>query len=174
GTLESDEDYCVCLLRSSFDAALASFPGGELASADRALARANWAPGDDVDGDVFLGLRVGAIRSTFESTGMMLAASPPPSFARQELQKILVREGPMAFHAFLDDWGISLRPGDVEELAWLYISRALQTGPPGPVPDLWGEGTSPPEEHVFLARVPEAQELCWTAALPAERFSGIL
>lgn len=31
-----------------------------------------------------------------ESVGVMVAANPPPSFARRELQKILQREGPMA------------------------------------------------------------------------------
>ena len=38
-------------------------------------------------GQVFLGLRICALRRGFEATGMMLAANAPPSFARRELQR---------------------------------------------------------------------------------------
>merc|ERR1712007_33187 len=81
--------------------------------------------------------------------GMMMAANPPPRFARQELQKILLREGPLAFHAFLDDWGIKLRPDDLTELAWFLM------------PGLQGSPTASREEHVFLVQVPDAEEATW-------------
>lgn len=145
------EDYCVCLLRSPMDAAAsgcsAFFPGGELSPSDRALARANLVDGDDGD-EVFLALRIAAVRRTFESAGIMVAGNPPPRFARQELQKILLREGPMAFHAFLDDWGIRFRPDDLAELAWFLMPRS------------WGSS----EEHIFLVRLPDAEEVSWAAA----------
>ncbi|CAJ1437260.1 unnamed protein product [Effrenium voratum] len=132
------EDYCVCFLQHSRRGA---FPGGPLTLADRALARS-----DDREGEVFLGLRICALRRGFEATGMMLAANAPPSFARRELQKILLREGPLAFHAFLDDWGIRLRPFELLELSWL-LSSASPLG----------------EEHIFLAQVPDAEEAAWAA-----------
>mmetsp|Transcript_18628 Transcript_18628/g.51428 ORF Transcript_18628/g.51428 Transcript_18628/m.51428 type:complete len:205 (+) Transcript_18628:1-615(+) len=75
----------------------------------------------------------------------MVAANPPPSFARRDLQQILVREGPAAFTAFLCDWGIRLVPDDLSELAWF-----LMPGPQG-------------EEHIFLTRVPDAAEVSWAA-----------
>jgi len=138
------EDYCICFLRSRVDEhrKRATFPGGSLSSADRYLAKNNLVDASKSD-EVFLGLRLAAIRRTFEAAGIMVAANPPPSFARQELQKILLREGPMAFHAFLDDWGIRLRPEDLFELSWF-----LMPGPHG-------------EEHIFLVQIPDADEACW-------------
>ncbi|CAE7667383.1 unnamed protein product, partial [Symbiodinium pilosum] len=139
----SKEDYCVCFLRSrTGNPRRATFPGGSLSPADRYLAKNNLVNASDSE-EVFLGLRLAAIRRTFEAAGIMAAANPPPSFARQELQKILLREGPMAFHAFLDDWGIRLRPEDLFELSWF-----LMPGPQG-------------EEHIFLVQIPDADEACW-------------
>lgn len=153
-----EEDYSVCLLRAAEGRGTVNFPGGELSPVDRGLAAANRVEGDT--DDVFLALRLAAIRRTFESAGLMVAANPPPGFARHELQKILLREGPLAFHAFLDDWGIRLRPDDLVELAWLYM------------PNFWGAGASPQEEHMFLAQVPSAEELLFARAEPTEDFSG--
>lgn len=136
------EDYCICLLRGKGFSA--TFPGGELSASDRAMARANL--GDEV----FLGLRLAAVRRTFELAGIMVAANPPPSFARQELQKILLREGPMAFHAFLDDWGIRIRPDELLELAWLLVPGARG------------------EEHIFLVQAPDAHEVTWAGVYDEE------
>lgn len=125
------QDYSVCFLPNDHSV----LPRGRLSAADRALARSS--PNAD---EVFLGLRVAALRCAFESVGVMIAANPPPDFARRELQKILQREGPMAFHAFLDDWGIRLRPQELIEISWFL---------------------SPREEHIFLATVPDATEASW-------------
>jgi len=103
------------------------------------MARANLKKGED---DIRLALRITALRKTFESAGMLIAGNPPPSVAREELQKILLREGPMAFHAFLNDWNIRLRPDGVTKLA--YFVEA-------------------PDVHVYLARVPDASEAGWAA-----------
>lgn len=125
------QDYSICFLPNDHSV----LPRGRLSAADRALARSS--PSAD---EVFLGLRVAALRCAFESVGVMIAANPPPDFARRELQKILEREGPMAFHAFLDDWGIRLRPQELIEISWFL---------------------SPHEEHIFLATVPDASEASW-------------
>ncbi|CAK9012858.1 unnamed protein product [Durusdinium trenchii] len=125
------EDYSICFLPNDHSV----LPRTQLSAADRALARSNQAD------EVFLGLRVAALRCAFESVGVMVAANPPPSFARRELQKILQREGPMAFHAFLDDWGIRLRPSELIEISWFL--RSVH------------------EEHIFLAPVPDAAEATW-------------
>eukprot|EP00441_Pelagodinium_beii_P025386 CAMPEP_0197660174 /NCGR_PEP_ID=MMETSP1338-20131121/50688_1 /TAXON_ID=43686 ORGANISM="Pelagodinium beii, Strain RCC1491" /NCGR_SAMPLE_ID=MMETSP1338 /ASSEMBLY_ACC=CAM_ASM_000754 /LENGTH=289 /DNA_ID=CAMNT_0043237469 /DNA_START=13 /DNA_END=882 /DNA_ORIENTATION=+ len=137
------EDYCVCLLQSRAEPGRppeASFPGGHVDLSDKAMARANLTKGED---DIRLALRITALRNTFESAGMLVAGNPPPSFAREELQKILLREGPMAFHAFLNDWGIRLRPDSLAKLA--YFVEA-------------------PDVHIYLARVPDANEVGWAAS----------
>lgn len=105
------QDYSVCFLPNDHCA----LPQGRLAAADRALARTNHQ--DEARGLVgCLSSRgllwaahcggalclcasprgVSGLSWAQESVGVLVAANPPPNFARRELQKILTREGPMA------------------------------------------------------------------------------
>lgn len=103
-----------------------------------------------------LAVRIGAIRQTFETAGMVVAGNPPPGFARQELQQVLLREGPVAFPAFLDDWGIRLRPQGLEGLGCFLV------------PDRGGAHAGAAAAHFFLARVPDAEEPAWARAVSVE------
>eukprot|EP00439_Symbiodinium_sp_Y106_P075066 s1439_g14.t1 len=107
------EDYCICFLRSRVDEhrKRATLPGGSLSSADRYLAKNNLVDASKSD-EVFLGLRLAAIRRTFEAAGIMVAANPPPSFARQELQKILGSWPHGEEHIFL------VQIPDADEACW--------------------------------------------------------
>eukprot|EP00931_Biecheleriopsis_adriatica_P034183 TRINITY_DN19771_c0_g3_i1.p1 TRINITY_DN19771_c0_g3~~TRINITY_DN19771_c0_g3_i1.p1 ORF type:complete len:309 (-),score=59.20 TRINITY_DN19771_c0_g3_i1:94-993(-) len=144
------EDYCVCLLKPSDRLAAhalpTSFPGGPVEVADMALARANLKDEEDT---IRLALRITALRRTFESAGMVIAGTPPPNFAREELQKILARDGALAFHAFLNDWGVRLRPESLTKLAFFMPTGRTEAGQ---------------QTHVFLARVPGVEEVSWASA----------
>mmetsp|Transcript_37499 Transcript_37499/g.86518 ORF Transcript_37499/g.86518 Transcript_37499/m.86518 type:complete len:324 (-) Transcript_37499:211-1182(-) len=151
--LYDGEDYAVCLVSLTDSSTTlpgqTSFPGGVTDLADVALARSNVPPGSD---PTALAVRVAAVRQTFERTGMMIAGRPPPDFARSELRQVLVREGATAFSAFLDDWGINLRPYSLRPLVRF---RVPETQP--------SEPTAGMTLHIFLEEVPDAREVSFAS-----------
>mmetsp|Transcript_44372 Transcript_44372/g.80941 ORF Transcript_44372/g.80941 Transcript_44372/m.80941 type:complete len:330 (-) Transcript_44372:186-1175(-) len=151
--LEDGEDYAVCLVSLTDSSATlpgqTSFPGGVTDLADIALARSNVPRGSD---PTALAVRVAAVRQTFERTGMLLAGRPPPDFARSELRQVLVREGPTAFPAFLDDWGINLRPYSLRPLVRFRVPESPSSEP-----------TAGMTLHIFLEEVPDAREVSFAS-----------
>jgi len=151
--LDDGEDYSVCLVSLSESSptmpGMTSFPGGLVDLADVALARSNIPQGSD---PTSLAVRVAAVRQTFEGAGMLFAGRPPPDFARTDLRQVLVREGPTAFSAFLDDWGINLRPYSLRPLVRFNVPATLAAEP-----------TAGMNVEIFLEEVSDAHEVSFAS-----------
>jgi len=151
--LDDGEDYSVCLVSLSETSptmpGMTSFPGGPIDLADVALARSNIPQGSD---PTSLAVRVAAVRQTFEGTGMLFAGRPPPDFARTELRQVLVRDGPTAFRACLEDWGINLRPYSLRPLVQFNVPSTLAAEP-----------TAGMNLALFLEEVPNPHEVSFAS-----------